>query len=86
MTILPFSIRYVQKTISKMKIINFIWMEKHLDIHQEGVKATWTNVQGSWYEIHLPYITDTVSAIQLEKKHGQYGDRTRDIRVISTTL
>ena len=43
-------------------------MEKHLDIHQEGVKATWTNVQGSWYEIHLPYITDTVSAIQLEKK------------------
>ena len=22
-------------------------MEKHLDIHQEGVKATWTTVQGS---------------------------------------
>ena len=48
-------------------------MEKHLDIHQEGVKATWTNVQGSWYEIHLPYITDTVSAIQLEKNMASTG-------------
>ena len=49
-------------------------MGKHLDIHQEGVKATCTTVQGSWDHCNN------------SKKYGQYGDRTRDIRVISTTL
>ena len=79
MTILLFSIQYVQKTISKVKISNFIWMENPLVIHQEGVKAAYTRDHGT--ESIRP-----VSPVKIEKKCGQYGDRTRDIRVISTTL
>ena len=47
MTILLFSIQYVQKTISKVKISNFIWMENPLVIHQEGVKAAYTRDHGT---------------------------------------
>ena len=54
-------------------------MENPLVIHQEGVKAAYTRDHGTEF-IRL------ISPLKIEKKNGQYGDRTRDIRVISTTL
>ena len=36
--------------------------------------------------LYVAYYNKNHTIINLYKKYGQYGDRTRDIRVISTTL